>query len=198
MTENYPLQWPINYARTARYHRKKSNFKTTQARARDELLRQLKLLGVSGIVISSNVNTYIRGGVQYMYADQIAAHEDPGVVVYYTWKGDQYALACDLWTTVTDNLQALNKTVDAIRGIARWGTGEMMKAAFAGFKALPASEPEKRWYEILGVKWNANKEEVKEAWRTLAMIHHPDKGGSATMFQRIKDAYDTGIKMPQM
>lgn len=195
MTEHYPLNWPPFRERTQGPWRRKANFKTTQARARDELLRQLNLLNATDIVISSNVATYTRGGQVFMYADQIAASQDPGVAVYYKWRNEQYALACDQWTTVTDNLQALNKTVEAIRGIERWGTGEMMKAAFSGFKALPVSEPVQKWYEVLGLTWSANKDQVREAYRRLAMIHHPDKGGSAVMFQKIKNAYDTGINL---
>ena len=107
MTESFPLKWPAGRERTSSYHRKNAAFKTTPGRARDELLAELKRLGASNIVISSNVATYRRGGQDIMYADQSAAKEDPGVAVYYTWKGEQYSLACDKWTTVTDNLQSL-------------------------------------------------------------------------------------------
>lgn len=195
MTESFPLSWPIGRERTAKYHRKNAPFKTTMGRARDQLLHELKLLGARNIVISSNVATYKRGGQDIMYADQSSAKEDPGVAVYYTWRDDQYCLSCDKWTTVMDNLQALMKTVDAIRGIERWGTGEMMKAAFSGFKALPESSEIKipMWYEILEVSPNSNAFQIKEAFRKKAMQYHPDRGGNAEMFNRIQNAYQQGL-----
>lgn len=203
MTESFPLSWPIGKKRTEKYRRRKDPFKTTMGKARDELLRQLRLLGASNIVISSNVATYHKGGKEIMYADQSAAKEDPAVAVYYTWKQSQYVLCCDIWDSVTGNLQALNKTVDAIRGINRWGTDDMMEAAFTGFKALPPKEEKKeqpkppRWFEILGVRHNASIQEIKEAYRKKAMQHHPDRGGNDDNFHRIQKAYEIAIAINQ-
>lgn len=104
MAEAFPLKWVLGRERTPKYQRKSAPFKTTMGRARDELLHELKILGANDIVVSSNIATYRRAGQEVMYADQSAAKEDPGVAIYYTWKGEQYALACDKWTTVMDNL----------------------------------------------------------------------------------------------
>jgi hypothetical protein len=193
MTEAFPLQWPVGRERTSGYSRKSAPFKTTPGRARDELLHQLKLLGARDVVISTNVATYFRGGQEIMYADQSAAKHDPGVAVYYTWKGDQYCFACDKWNSVTDNIQALMKTVDAIRGIERWGTGEMVKAAFSGFKALPqpAETNPMDWYAILELSKNRiiTETDIKEAYRKKAMVCHPDRGGNPQEFARLHNAY---------
>lgn len=45
-------------------------------------------------------------------------------------------------------------------------------------------------YQTLGVQPNATKEEIKQAYRSLAQIHHPDKGGDTVNFQKIKEAYE--------
>lgn len=45
-------------------------------------------------------------------------------------------------------------------------------------------------YGILGVHKNSTPEEIKTAYRNLAKIHHPDKGGSKEEFSRIQEAYD--------
>jgi curved DNA-binding protein len=45
-------------------------------------------------------------------------------------------------------------------------------------------------YSTLGVPRNASQEEIKKAYRNLAMTHHPDKGGSPVEFQKINDAYE--------
>lgn len=45
-------------------------------------------------------------------------------------------------------------------------------------------------YETLGLNVNATDEEVKKAYRKLAMVHHPDKGGNVDKFKEITTAYD--------
>jgi len=47
------------------------------------------------------------------------------------------------------------------------------------------------YYKTLGVNKNASQDEIKRAYRKLAMQHHPDKGGDQKVFQNINEAYDT-------
>lgn len=47
------------------------------------------------------------------------------------------------------------------------------------------------YYNTLGVPRNATQEDIKKAFRKLAMTHHPDKGGDPGEFQKINEAYDT-------
>lgn len=85
------------------------------------------------------------------------------------------------------------KTVDAIRGIERWGTGEMMKTAFAGFKALPEQTTATAWYEVLEVTPKANADQLKKAYRKKAMETHPDRAGNSEKFNLIQTAYQQGL-----
>lgn len=45
-------------------------------------------------------------------------------------------------------------------------------------------------YEELGIAKEASQDEIKKAYRKLAMKHHPDKGGDPETFKKISHAYD--------
>lgn len=45
-------------------------------------------------------------------------------------------------------------------------------------------------YEILGVKKGQSWEEVKKAYRALAMKHHPDRQGDPVKFKEIQAAFE--------
>lgn len=51
------------------------------------------------------------------------------------------------------------------------------------------------FYNILGVSEKSTKEEIKKAYRTLSMKHHPDKNlsnpNATQIFQKITEAYET-------
>jgi molecular chaperone DnaJ len=47
------------------------------------------------------------------------------------------------------------------------------------------------YYEVLGVYKDASADEIKKAFRRLAVLHHPDKqGGDETKFKELNEAYE--------
>lgn len=53
----------------------------------------------------------------------------------------------------------------------------------------------KDYYKILGVEKDANDNEIKKAYRRLAIVHHPDKNpedeSAAERFKDVGEAYET-------
>ena len=47
------------------------------------------------------------------------------------------------------------------------------------------------YYSTLGVNRNASQDEIKKAYRSLAMKHHPDRGGDEKKFKEVEEAYRT-------
>lgn len=50
------------------------------------------------------------------------------------------------------------------------------------------SQADKDYYTILGVAQTATNDEIKSAFRKLALKHHPDKGGNREDFENVKQA----------
>lgn len=46
------------------------------------------------------------------------------------------------------------------------------------------------YYSILGLKRNATQDDIKKAYRKLAMKNHPDRGGDSNQFAKISEAYE--------
>lgn len=183
----FPLAWPMGQARAR--SRSSSKFRDrTLAVAFQELKAELTRLGAQYIVISSNVPLKANGEP---YSDP-GRMPDPGVAAYFKLRGKTYALACDRWLTVEENIYALAKHIEAMRGMERWGVGSV-EQTFAGFKQL-ASESEATWWEVLGVDARASVDEIVAAHRAKAMAVHPDRGGSTDLMTRVNVARDRGLK----
>lgn len=180
----YPLHWPSGQRR--KESRERSRFDTSFAVARDSLAWELERLGARYPVLSTNIELRLDGKP---YANR-AEPEDPGVAVYFEWQGRQMCFACDKWDRVRDNIQAIRKTIEAIRGIERWGSSDMMQRAFSAFEELPAPGQNENWRDVLGCPGANDLGAVKAQYRKLTLAHHPDRGGDKEQFIRIKQAWD--------
>ncbi|MBL4826120.1 MAG: J domain-containing protein [Spongiibacteraceae bacterium] len=189
-TPAYPLQWPTGRPR-ARYP-ERSRFDTVFTVARDSLFLELERLNAGHTVLSTNIELRLDG---LPYANR-RQPEDTGVAVYFTHKGQQMCFACDRWDMVKDNIQTVRKTIEALRGIARWGTGDMMQKAFEGFQALPSPDSTQRqtWWQVLGVYQTARPDAIKAAHRKLAKQHHADTGADGSMMADVNAARDEGMR----
>lgn len=192
ITEAYPLQWPNGWPRTKSPERSRFgtwNSKPTVHEATRSVIEEVRLLGGKSMIISSNMKLR-KDGLPYSSQKD---PDDTGMAVYFLWDGQQKVIACDKYDKTGCNLWAIAKTVNAMRGIDRWGCTEVLNRAFAGFAALPEStnSESKLWFEVLGVPISATEDEVKKAYRKKVMEFHPDSttGGNEKKFMDVQEAY---------
>jgi hypothetical protein len=153
---------------------------------KDELSR----LNATYVVVSTNIPLKANGEP---YSDP-GRMPDPGAAVYFRLKDKSYCLPCDRWLGVEENLYAIAKHIEAMRGMERWGVGSI-EQTFAGFRELPSFAGEgEDWRTVLGLGNNATPEQVKQAHRLAAIAFHPDKGGSVDAMARINLARDRALK----
>lgn len=184
MIEAYPLYWPEGWKRCRVPH--SSNFKSSFTSARDGLINEIKRLGGTKIILSTNIPLRI-DGLPYASARE---PENSGIAAYFKHKGKDMVFACDEYNKVWENMVAVRKTIEAIRGIERWNASDMLERAFAGFKAL--QDPNKLlWREVLGIHQDEDDINViKHRFKQLCSDYHPDKpSGNSEIFDRINKAW---------
>jgi hypothetical protein len=52
-----------------------------------------------------------------MYAGAMGMAADPGVAVYFTYKGNEVVLCCDTYERIWENVYAIGKTIENLRAI---------------------------------------------------------------------------------
>lgn len=200
-----PLTWPVGWPRTAKPTPSRFILTSTKnypgpATARDAVLRELRFLKADRIQISTNMPITREG----RFADNRRDPVDTGAAVYFTLKDKRQVLACDRWKTVGENLWSIAKTIEATRGIERWGS-VTTEQAFAGYIALEEKTQASCW-DVLGLKKEglqlATPDGIQHAeriiltaWREKAMIAHPDKGGTSEALAEVNAAKDMALQL---
>jgi DnaJ domain len=208
-TEAFPLTWPAGWRRETARTRAAFGSKTFVDRGLDSegkrmgwygkerlsinqgtqrVIACLKRMGFEdSVVVSSNLALRLDGLPRSGQGEP----KDPGVAVYWGRGQKARCMAVDRYDRVADNLGAIAATLEAMRAIERHGGAAILDRAFTGFIALPAPEQP---FQVLGVGANASATEIEDAYRRLAAIHHPDKGGNQQEMARINAARDAMLQ----
>lgn len=178
----YPLSWPNEWPRTTRPG--SSQFRTSLPGALKNVEGSIAKFAsdsgkkVTDVLVSSNVSL----GEQ--------RPKDSGVAIYFTWDEIPTCIAVDRYEKVEDNLQAIHHVLEAERTKLRHGGLNLVRAAFRGYAKLPPPQSDDQpWHRILGIDEKASAKEIKDAYQRLRSSSHPDHGGDADNFHRIKRAF---------
>ncbi|MCW5939881.1 MAG: J domain-containing protein [Fimbriimonadaceae bacterium] len=117
--------------------------------------------------------------------------QDPGVAVWWrVGDGPWLCVAIDRFRGVAYNMRAAMLVIEGRRRELRYGTDALVAASWSVFeiKALPV--PARPWHDVLGVSPDAPTEVVEAAYRALARIHHPGKGGDSGYMAEINAAIE--------
>lgn len=203
--ERYPLSWPTGWKRTPASARMKPSFTQTEHKtvgetkikrqadvsmstAIERLETQLEKLGANNPTLSSNVRLRLDGRIDARNESVF----DPGVAVYFRFKGRATVLACDRYNRVSDNIAALAAHIDALRRIERYGVGTL-EQALAGYKSLPA-DTAADWRTVFGFNGGpVSAEQVTARYREMAQMRHPDKGGTEEGMMHLNRARDYAL-----
>jgi hypothetical protein len=200
-----PLCWPNHIGRTVPGARHRPQFQERSiAWATDYVLQEINRLNQrrwdhrdEHVIVSTNLRLKLDGlphGTQ-------PEPSDTGVAVYFRLRfyraGKSYerpcVLTCDKWCKVAFNLTAIAKDIEAQRARQRWGCTSI-EQAFQGYVAIPEKCGGGSWWDVLGVKPTATKEEIVAAQRLKAKSAHPDvAGGSHEKFSRLQEAYEQAL-----
>jgi len=184
----FPLSWPIRIPRSEYQIESRFDRKRSLNCATEFTLDQIRIMGGKNPIISTNVELR-QDGLPY---SNRRAPEDSGVAVYFQYQGEDYVFACDKYWKVQENLWAIGKTIEATRAIERYGVADT-RQAFSGFRALPSPETvgtdQKPWWEYLNVSSDATPAQINAAFRSKALVMHPDKGGRIEDWNNLQRAY---------
>lgn len=193
--EAYPLQWPVGYKRTA--NRIHSRFEQSMETAQRFLRIEVSRINGKDLIVSTNIPVRKDG---MLYTDWMKKKiEDPGVAIYFKYKGKDISMCCDQYLGVWENIYALGKGIEALRSMERWGVSDFLERAFTGFAAIPevSSYNMPSIWVILGLPGKpAGIDEVHAAYKRKAKEVHPDTpNGNEVEFIQLQTAYKQAKSM---
>lgn len=188
-TSSYPLAWPAGKSVTRSRRRSPFGRNHTVTSGIEDIRRNLKLMGARNVVVTSNLP--MRNDGQPSGSASIPSDVSRGVAVYWTVDNNPHVLACDVYFRVEENLRAIALSLEAMRGIERWGAVQAAQM-FQGFQSLPAGDAvvaQRPWRDVLaeggafpaGLPAADQLAIAKARYRRMIQQVHPDAGAAADM-----------------
>ncbi len=127
------------------------------------------------------------------------------VEVIFDRNGKRYTKKCSKWENSLDNLRAIGLSIEYLyRAVEIYGIeskeelNKLFDSTFIGIEATPDDSVllignSTNWWEILGTTKEATKQDIINAYKAMAKVHHPDTGGNSEQFIKIRKAYEEAI-----
>jgi len=185
------IDWPAGWERTPPAERERTTkFGASLASSCSAIETEMSRMDVDDFRAST------ASGGAYVRKSGLPKHnanpDDPGFVLKWTDDGDQFAVACDHYADLRDNVRSvylwINETRLRSQRPVRTGDAEFAAAR------LPSGEEEtpvvttKAPHEVLEVAPDASDEVVEAAYRQKIKTAHPDQGGDAASVERVQNA----------
>jgi hypothetical protein len=153
-----------------------------------ELQSVLRAMGATGLQIATDYDS----------------HE---VTIQFDRAGRRYVYRSGNYAHAEDNLRAAQLTIGYLYKAAEvWGTApsdaaadDPIAQAFTGYQATPddsallLGDSRAPWWEVLWIPRSSDRAAIRNAYLSLARIHHPDAGGDDASFARLNDAYKQAL-----
>jgi hypothetical protein len=132
-----------------------------------------------------------------------------GVKVVFDRAGKRYVRECNKYSNSLDNLRVIGLQIEYLYRALEVYAEDIVESSFDiefdrifnGFLATPddsallLGDGKSPWWEVLSVKEDATRNDIRNAFRALSLVHHPDRGGRDEDFKRINDAFREGMKV---
>lgn len=179
-----------------RASRKRSQFRSSNAKVLNKLREELFKLGVSSLIVEAGYRDQDIRQDGWPYSSAKSSH--PAVRLSFKGRQGPMAFECGTYTTLDENLYAIALTLEALRTIERYGA---VKGAqqYKGWKQLPPPPgagaqaprpPSSEWEgpvaasNFLRALAGFNQHDfpigtdgLKRVYNEAARKHHPDVGG---------------------
>lgn len=131
------------------------------------------------------------------------------VKITFDRAGKRYVRECSKYANSLDNLRVIGLQIEYLYRALEVYAEDIVETSFDiefdrifnGFLATPddtallLGDGKSPWFEILGVKADATRDDIRNAFRALSLVHHPDRGGRDEDFKRINKAFREGMRV---
>lgn len=113
--------------------------------------------------------------------------EGKAVTLRYVQNGQERRFTLATQPRAVDNLRCLYLGVDSIRLNEARGIGDVVREMY---QALPSPTLQRDPYEVLGVRSDAELEDIEAVYRSKAKRLHPDKEGDDAAMKELNGAME--------
>lgn len=182
------LDWPAGWDRTPAAERQTGRkFQASLGSTTKEIEGEMRRMDVDEWRASI--------GNQHTKSNSLPRHnanpDDPGFVLRWTDDGEQFAVACDAYDRLRDNVRTVYLWVHETRMRSqrpvRTGDSEFAAARLPARDGATVAH-QRPPHEVLSVSPDAPDAAVRGAYRELLKERHPDQGGSTEAVKELKAA----------